>query len=48
MSWPDTFVSEAFITAAGYSSAASLYDLGNPPFINDHYTVGQFEVRTVG
>jgi len=36
----------SFLTAAGYASAASLYNLGNPPFIDDQYTVGNFELPT--
>jgi hypothetical protein len=34
----------AFLTAAGYASAAVLYNLADPPFVNGPYTVAQFEV----
>jgi hypothetical protein len=36
---------KAFLTAAGYASASVLYNLDDPPFIHDDYTIGQFEVR---
>jgi hypothetical protein len=33
-----------FTSASVLASAWMLYDLGDPPFIHDGYTIGQFEV----
>ncbi|KAJ3756437.1 hypothetical protein EV360DRAFT_47926 [Lentinula raphanica] len=34
----------SFLTAAGFASSDSLYDLPNPPFISGPYTVASFEL----
>ncbi|TFK47572.1 hypothetical protein OE88DRAFT_1665776 [Heliocybe sulcata] len=36
----------SFLTAAGYASASVLYNLGDPMFIQDGYTVAPFELPT--
>ncbi|KDQ58417.1 hypothetical protein JAAARDRAFT_57348 [Jaapia argillacea MUCL 33604] len=41
--WDLTF----FLTAAGYASASVLYNLPDPEFIHNGYTVGPFEIPTV-
>jgi hypothetical protein len=35
----------AFISAAGFASSSALYNLGDPMFVHDVYTVGPFQVR---
>jgi hypothetical protein len=35
----------AFLSAAGYASSSVLYNLGNPPFIYDVYTVAPFKLE---
>ncbi|KAJ3560319.1 hypothetical protein NP233_g10916 [Leucocoprinus birnbaumii] len=34
----------AFLTASGYAGASVLYNLGDPPFIHQGYTVGLFDL----
>ena len=34
----------AFLSAAGYASSSVLYNLGDPPFLHDVYTVAPFKV----
>ncbi|KAF5346377.1 hypothetical protein D9756_011395 [Leucocoprinus leucothites] len=36
----------SFLTASGYAGASILYDLGDPPFIHQGYTVGLFDLPT--
>ncbi|KII91113.1 hypothetical protein PLICRDRAFT_155954 [Plicaturopsis crispa FD-325 SS-3] len=36
----------AFLSAAGYASASVLYDIGDPDFIHDTYTIGEFQLPT--
>ncbi|KAF9459137.1 hypothetical protein BDZ94DRAFT_1060738 [Collybia nuda] len=36
----------SFLAAAGYASAAVLYNLADPPFVNGPYTVAQFQLPT--
>ncbi|KAJ4001822.1 hypothetical protein F5050DRAFT_1560083 [Lentinula boryana] len=39
-----SFIRLAFLTAAGFASSSSLYDLPDPPFISGPYTVASFEL----
>ncbi|KAF9444645.1 hypothetical protein P691DRAFT_836023 [Macrolepiota fuliginosa MF-IS2] len=36
----------SFLTASGYAGASVLYDLGDPPFIHQQYTIGGFDLPT--
>jgi len=36
----------SFLTAAGFASSSSLFDVPNPPFISKPYAVGPFEIPT--
>jgi hypothetical protein len=36
----------SFLSAAGFASSSVLYDLGDPPFLHDVYTVAPFKIPT--
>jgi len=36
----------SFLSAAGYASSSVLYNLGDPPFLHDVYTVAPFKIPT--
>ncbi|KAG6809944.1 hypothetical protein H0H92_013993 [Tricholoma furcatifolium] len=43
---PDFQDLTSFVTAAGFSSAAVLYSLSDPPFIHNQYTIAPFQLPT--